>query len=196
MWTHKNMKSISEIGKTRRSSRADVCSPETVLPVGIRRASASRGGGSGSFAGGGGRPPIRVAGVSSFNRMFGRKDGFTLLEVLVAFVLLATTVTVVLQLFSSSLKALSASEDYASAVVRVESKMREVLDNEQLSENTWSETSPEGYRYDIIIAPAYEARTKDLPLKILEIGVTMHWKMGSKEKSLTLNTMKAIKPQV
>lgn len=129
-------------------------------------------------------------------RAFGRKDGFTLLEVLVAFVLLATTVTVVLQLFSSNIKALSTSEDYASAVVRVESKMREILDNEQLSENTWSETSPEGYRYDIIVAPAYETRTNDLPLKILEIGVTLYWKTGGKEKSLTLNTMKAVKPQV
>jgi general secretion pathway protein I len=129
-------------------------------------------------------------------RSLGRKDGFTLLEVLVAFVLLATTITVILQLFSSNLKALSTSEDYATAVVRAESKMREILDNDELSENTWSETSPEGYRYDIIVAPAYETRTKDLPLKILEIGVTMYWKTGGKEKSLTLNTMKTVKPKV
>jgi general secretion pathway protein I len=128
--------------------------------------------------------------------VLGRKDGFTLLEVLVAFVLLATTVTVVLQLFSTGIKALSASEDYASAVVRTESKMREVLDNEQLSENTWSETSPEGYRFDITVAKAYEARTRDLPLQILEIDVTMSWKKSGKDRSLTLNTMKAVKPQV
>jgi general secretion pathway protein I len=125
-----------------------------------------------------------------------RKDGFTLLEVLVAFVLLATTVTVVLQLFSTGIKALSVSEDYASAVVRTESKMREILDNDQLSENTWSETSPEGYRFDITVAKAYEARTKDLPLQILEIDVTMSWKKSGKDRSLTLNTMKAVKPQV
>jgi general secretion pathway protein I len=125
-----------------------------------------------------------------------RKDGFTLLEVLVAFVLLATTLTVILQLFSSNIKALSVSEDYASAVVRVESKMREILDNEQLAENAWSETSPEGYRFDVIVAKAYEERTKDLPIKVLEIGVTMSWKAGGKDRSLTINTMKAVKPQV
>jgi len=72
--------------------------------------------------------------------IFGKKDGFTLLEVLVAFVLLVTTVTVILQLFSANIKALSRSEDYASAVVRAESKMREILDSETLSENTWTET--------------------------------------------------------
>jgi len=135
-------------------------------------------------------------GAGIIRGVLGRRDGFTLLEVLVAFVLLATTVTVVLQLFSTGIKALSASEDYASAVVRTESKMREVLDNEQLSENTWSETSPEGYRFDITVAKAYEARTKDLPLQILEIDVTMSWKKSGKNRSLTLNTMKAVKPQV
>jgi general secretion pathway protein I len=129
-------------------------------------------------------------------RVLGRKDGFTLLEVLVAFVLLVTVVTVILQLFSANIKALSVSEDYASAVVRAESKMREILDNEQLAENVWSETSPEGYRFDITVAKAYEARTKDMPMKILEIGVTMSWKMRGKDKSLILSTMKAVKPQV
>jgi general secretion pathway protein I len=137
-----------------------------------------------------------VTAVKKTCRFFGRTDGFTLLEVLVAFVLLVTTMTVILQLFSSNIKALSVSEDYASAVVRAESKMREILDNEQLAENTWSETSPEGYRFDITVAKAYEARTKDLPMKILEIGVTMSWKKSGKDRSLTLNTMKAVKPQV
>jgi general secretion pathway protein I len=137
-----------------------------------------------------------VTGNTIARNVLGRKDGFTLLEVLVAFVLLAATVTVILQLFSSGIKALSLSEDYATAVVRAESKMREVLDNEQLAENAWSETSPDGYRFDITVAKAYEARTKDLPVKILEIGITMFWKMGGKDKSLILNTMKTIKPQV
>jgi general secretion pathway protein I len=124
------------------------------------------------------------------------KGGFTLLEVLVAFVLLAVTVTVILQLFSSNIKALSSSEDYASAVVRTEAKMREVLDNEQLAENVWSEVSPEGDRFDITVVKAYETRTKDLPLKVLEIGVTMSWRKGTKDRTVTLKTMKAVKPQV
>jgi hypothetical protein len=46
------------------------------------------------------------------------------------------------------------------------------------------------------VAKAFETRTKDLPMKVLEIGITMSWKMGGKDKSLILNTMKTIKPQV
>jgi general secretion pathway protein I len=125
-----------------------------------------------------------------------RKEGFTLLEVLVAFVLLATTVTIILQLFSANIKALSTSEDYASAVVRAEAKMREILDKEELSENTWSEATPEGDRFDVIVVKAYETRTKDIPLKILEIDLTMSWKKGEKNKSLMLKTMKTVKPLV
>jgi len=128
--------------------------------------------------------------------VLGNKGGFTLLEVLVAFVLLATTVTVILQLFSSGIRALSVSEDYATAVIKAESKMREILDNDQLSENVWSETSPEGYRFDITVAQTHETRTKDLPLKTLEIDVTMSWNKGGKNRSLTLNTMKTVKTQV
>jgi general secretion pathway protein I len=185
MRTDNNMKSVTGAEKTCRSPRA------------IHRASSNREEGSGGFAAGGDRPPIRAAGASPFNGVLGRKDGFTLLEVLVAFVLLATTVTVILQLFSSGIKALSLSEDYATAVVRAESKMREIADNEQLAENAWSETSPEGgYRFDITVAKTYETRTKDLPMKILEINITMSWKMGGKDKSLILNTMKTVKPQV
>jgi general secretion pathway protein I len=177
---------MTEIRKTCRFPWADARGPKTVLPVGIQGGSVGRGGGS---AGGRGN-------VGPFNRIFVRRDGFTLLEVLVAFVLLVTTVTVILQLFSSNIKALSVSEDYASAVVRAESKMREILDSEQLSENVWSEASPDGYRFDITVAQTNEARTKDLPLKILEIDVTMSWKKGGKDRSLTLNTMKTVKPQV
>lgn len=128
--------------------------------------------------------------------VLGNKEGFTLLEVLVAFVLLAATVTVILQLFSSGMRALSVSEDYTTAVVTAESKMRELLDNDQLSENVWSETSPEGYKFDITVAQTHETRTRDLPVKILEIDVTMSWNKGGKNRSLTLNTMKTVKPQV
>jgi len=128
--------------------------------------------------------------------IFGKKDGFTLLEVLVAFVLLVTTVTVILQLFSANIKALSRSEDYASAVVRAESKMREILDSETLSENTWTETSEDGYRFDISVTRAYEERTRDLSLKMVEIVLTTSWSQDGKNKSLTLNTMKTIRPQI
>ena len=122
--------------------------------------------------------------------------GFTLLEVLVAFVLLATTVTVILQLFSSNMRTLSVSEDYAASVVRLESKMREILDTQELAENSWNETTSDGYRFDISVTNAYDERTRDLPQKVLEVSVTMHWRQGIKEKTMKLSTLKTIKQKV
>ncbi|HEX2965700.1 MAG TPA: prepilin-type N-terminal cleavage/methylation domain-containing protein [Syntrophorhabdaceae bacterium] len=124
------------------------------------------------------------------------RGGFTLLEVLVAFVLLTTTVTVILQLFSSNMRALSVSEDYATSVVRLESKMREILDTQELAVNSWNETTTDGYRFDIDVTNAYDERTRDMSQKILEVSVTMHWRQGIKDKSMTLNTLKTVKQKV
>lgn len=123
-------------------------------------------------------------------------DGFTLLEVLVAFVLLATAVTVVLQLFSANFKTLSTSEEYINAVIKAESVMREVLGNDDLVEKMWSETTPEGYRIDIRVHPVHQERTRDLPLKLLEIDLTVSWRSGAKERSVRVRTIKAAKQEV
>ncbi len=69
--------------------------------------------------------------------------GFTLLEVLVALVLLATAVVIVLQLFSSGLRSIHASEDLAFASLKAETKMAEVLEDAGLDEKTWDETTEE-----------------------------------------------------
>ena len=133
---------------------------------------------------------------STRDSMLRQEDGFTLLEVLVAFVLLASVVTVILQLFSSNLKTLSLTEDYLSATVKAETRMREILADDTLAESAWTETTTDGYRIDVAVNPAFEGRTKDLPLKMLEIGVTMTWKKGTKNRSLTLKTMKTVKRQI
>lgn len=125
----------------------------------------------------------------------GKERGFTLLEVIVAFSLLAVTVTVILQLFSSNLRVLSTSEDYASAAVRAEAKMRDVLDGEDISEGTSSETTPDGYRVETTISKVYERRTRDLPFEVLEISVKLTWKSLLAERSMALRTMKMVKKQ-
>jgi prepilin-type N-terminal cleavage/methylation domain-containing protein len=118
--------------------------------------------------------------------------GFTLLEVLVSLSIVAIAVTVVLQLFSADLRAIAASEDYASAVVKAETKMREVLDNDDLAETSWSEATPDGYRMDVSIADVLKEKTNNLQVRLLEIGLTTRWFKGTKEKTLTLRTMKVI----
>ena len=118
--------------------------------------------------------------------------GFTLLEVLVSLSIVAIAVTVVLQLFSADLRAIAASDDYASAVIRAEAKMREVLDNEDLTETSWSEATPDGYRMDVSISDVLKEKTNSLQVRLMEVGLTTRWFKGTKEKVLALRTMKIV----
>ena len=121
--------------------------------------------------------------------MFG-EEGFTLLEVLVSLAIMAIAVVVLFQVFSANLRAIGASADYVSASVRAEARMREILDNAKLAEGAWSETTAEGYGMDIVVAETLNQRTELLPVRLLDVSLTIRWKRGLKEKSMTLRTVK------
>jgi type II secretion system protein I len=125
------------------------------------------------------------------------RKGFTLLEVLVATAILGIAVAVILQLFSANLRAISLSRDYVSASIKAEAKMKEILNSdEKISEKSFSEATDDGYRIDVSIAEALKERTENLQVKLLEINLTIRWLRGTKERSLTLSTMKVVKREV
>jgi type II secretion system protein I len=122
----------------------------------------------------------------------GSDGGFTLLEVLVALSILAIAVTVIFQLFSANLKAIRGSEDYVSAAVRAQVRLREVLLDPKLMETSWSETTTDGYRVDVVVTEGLRERTKDLPVQLLNVVLTIYWTKGSKQKALTVKSMKMV----
>jgi len=122
--------------------------------------------------------------------------GFTLLEVLVAIAILGIAITVVLQLFSANLRAISVSGDYVSAATKAEAKMREILSDDKLSEKSSSETTDDGYRIDVSVTDALKERTDNLQVRILEIDLTVHWTRGTKERSLAMKTMKLVNKEI
>lgn len=118
--------------------------------------------------------------------------GFTLLEVLVALAIMAIATTLVMQLFSADLRAISRSADVTSATVRGESRIRELLAEPALEEKTWSEETEAGYRMDIAVSEVMKPRTDNLPVKLMEVELTIHWIEGMREKSLRLRTVKMV----
>ncbi len=144
------------------------------------------------------RTNLRVP-VSTFPRFYVSFDssrGFTLLEVLVATAILGIAVTVVLQLFSANLKAISASGDYVSAATKAGAKMREILSDDELSEKSFSEVTDDGYRMDVSITDTLKERTENLQVRLLEINLTIQWVRGTKERALTLSTMKVVEKEI
>lgn len=134
-------------------------------------------------------PPFTKGGLGGIR-------GFTLLEVLVAIALLGIAITVMLQLFSANLRAIATSEDYVSAIIKAEAKMRDVLDDQDISEKSWSETTDDGYRIDVSIYDAVKDRTENLQVKLLEINLIIRWIKDTKERSLTLKSMKVIEKKI
>ena len=118
--------------------------------------------------------------------------GFTLLEVLVSLAIMAIAVTLLVQLFSANLRAVARSGDMTSAAVRGDSRIREILAESSPAEKVWSETTEDGYSMDVAISEVMKERTDNLPVKLMEVVLTIHWREGMKEKSLRLKTMKMV----
>lgn len=138
----------------------------------------------------------RCVPASPLPRLTSEKRGFTLLEVLIAVAILGIAVAVVLQLFSANLRALSASEDYVAASAKAEAEMREILDDDNLTAKSLSETTDDGYRVDVSVSETLQERTANLQVTLMEISLTVFWTKGIKERSLTLRTIKAVQKQL
>jgi type II secretion system protein I len=124
------------------------------------------------------------------------QQGFTLLEVLVALAVLATAVTIVFQLFSAGLRNISASEDYVSAALRAETRMREILGNDELSENSWTESTQDGYRFAINVTKTLQEKTDSLSVEVLEVALAVTWTKNLRERTLNLKTLKVVDKRV
>ncbi len=139
---------------------------------------------------------MRLSSFAPHSALRTDSKGFTLLEVLVALAILGIAITVVLQLFSANLRSIAASEDYISAVTTAEARLRDILDDEELSEKSWSETTSDGYRMDVTVSDALTERTDNLQVKALSIDLTIRWVKGVKERSISIKTMKLVEKKV
>jgi prepilin-type N-terminal cleavage/methylation domain-containing protein len=116
--------------------------------------------------------------------------GFTLLEILVAISIMAIAVTLVLQLFSVNLRAVSFAGVMSSAAIRGEDRLRDILAAPSLTESSWVEVSEDGHRLDVSIVEVLKERTDNLPVKLMEVSLTIHWMEGQKERILILKSQK------
>ncbi len=128
--------------------------------------------------------------------MIRSNKGFTLIEVIVALSLLGIAITVILQLFSANLKALSRSEDYVRAMVQADIKMRELSESDDLQEKTWSETTEQGYRFDISVSEISKEKTETLQMRLMEIQLAVIWQKGQRESSHIFKTLKAVEKKI
>jgi general secretion pathway protein I len=119
-----------------------------------------------------------------------RAQGFTLLEVLVAFTMLALVMGVLLQVFSGGLRTAEVARDHAVGALLAESKLADIGIEEPLIEGERAGTFDNGYRWHYSIDRYQEqddAEEKIVPYRLI---LTVEWGQTGSGGSVTLTTLR------
>jgi len=128
-----------------------------------------------------------------------RSSGFSLLEVLVAFTLMALIVVVLMRVFSGGLQGISLAEDYARASSIAESMLARVGADVEVKEgNTTGEVAGR-YRWTIAVVPQRDEQAaaqqagqiqQMLPVMLHRVDVTVLWEEYGRERRIQLSTLR------
>ena len=126
----------------------------------------------------------------SSNKHAQRQNGFTLLETLVAMMILSIALVIIFQQFSGALNAGHISESYTRAVWHAREKMDELLLYETLSEDIQKGDFEDEYRWRYRI----ELAASDSPLNLdglaaFAITVWVSWEQGRNTKQMDISTL-------
>jgi general secretion pathway protein I len=123
-----------------------------------------------------------------------RARGFTLLEVLVAFAILAVALVVLFRAFGTGATNARLAEEYTVATLHAESVLAAAGIETPLQAGTAEGDLPDGYRWRAVVAPAAADRAPD-PLSadplaglLYEVAVTVTWRKDGKTRSVAVRS--------
>jgi general secretion pathway protein I len=124
------------------------------------------------------------------NREARRQHGFTLLETLVAMMILSIALVIIFQLFSGALNTGHISESHTRAVWHAREKMDELLLFETLSQETREGDFEDGYRWRYRIEKAAAHSQLNLEgVAAFTITVWVSWEQGQKTKNMDISAL-------
>jgi general secretion pathway protein I len=126
-------------------------------------------------------------------------SGFTLIETLVAMMLISVTLVLIMQAFSSGLTSVNTSESYTIAIFHASEKMEELSLYKKLSPGIMTGTFNARYRWETEIKKTEismnmmnDEKENIVQYDMFLIAVTVFWKSGSTEKDFKLITLRSI----
>ena len=133
-------------------------------------------------------------------RLKTRAAGFSLLEVLAAFVILALVGTALFRLFSGALGNATLADEYSRATLYAESRLAAVSVEAPLKEGTLQGNSDDGrYAWSAVVTPytppdstpGFDSATTTMAVRLWKLAVTVTWPgTAGSERSVALSTVR------
>jgi general secretion pathway protein I len=120
-------------------------------------------------------------------------QGMTLIEVLVAFIVLSVTMVVIMQIFSGGMRNARLAESYSRAVFLAESKMAAVGLERPLAFGEESGLAGGDMQWRVSVTPAEEDPTTNaqlMPVRLYLIRVTAAWGDDGRERQVQLTSLR------
>jgi general secretion pathway protein I len=124
-----------------------------------------------------------------------KQQGFSLLEILIAFSILALSLGILLKIFSGGVNSAMISEEYTSAVQIAESLMAKVGTETPLQLGETSGDEDDRFHWQVIVNP-YPFNPENIDIKkqsaeLFKINVIVSWDDGNNhERLLELTTLR------
>ena len=124
------------------------------------------------------------------------QDGFTLLEVLAAFLVAALALSAVLQAYSAGMRGQSAADAYSQAALYAASMLARVGRDQAVVAGETSGELENGYRWKMVMEPADAEGVTDAAaaLALMRVTLTVSWGQGAGANELTFVTLQATLP--
>jgi general secretion pathway protein I len=122
-----------------------------------------------------------------------RQQGFSLIEILVAFVILAMSLTVIFRIFSGGLRNVALSEDYAQAVLVAESQLSAIGVSEPLEPGVTSGEWGDRFRWQRTVEhyqPWEQDKELTAPLQGYHVTVNVDWEHAGRNRQISLSSVR------
>ena len=125
--------------------------------------------------------------------------GFSLLEILIAFSILALSLGILLNIFSGGLRRTIVSEEYQQAVIIAQAKMAAAGVELPLDEGQKQGQVLEKYNWSLIMQPLntddVAAASEAMGVQVYEVSSRVQWMAGDNDRLVELITLKLSKKE-